>query len=345
MSDSSEEKSEDATPKKLDDARKKGQVAGAKDFVSAVTLLFSTGFLLLFSERVTGMLGQSIVLAIEMPWDDPVWAMGRVADRLVQASLLIMLPILLLTVAGAVLATAAVNKGFVFSLEPMIPKFEKINPVEGIKRIFKARTLVELAKSLLKTLLLGATFALVVLGALSSLVNVPFCGGHCVTPLLMRLSTTIIAIGLVFTLVVGAIDILIQRALFLQDQKMTKTDVKRENKDTQGTPEIKQEQHRLRQEASQDAPLGLKSATVVVFGPGATVALRYVPGETGVPIVVARGDAEGSGPLMAEAYGQQKAMVEDPALARDLLASVRLGKPVEAQHYDAVARVLQAAGP
>lgn len=343
--DSSEEKSLPASQKKLRDARNKGQVAVSKDFVSGLSLLLAVIVMFMIGERVVALLQQSIILSTDLQNLPLREAIGRMAPGLSYVGIYSTLPMLVAALIGAVVASVLMQQGFIFSLEPMIPKPEKLNPVTGIKNLFKKKSFVELIKSILKVMILIAAFVGVTLAALDSLVRVPVCGFSCVVPTFLRMAAIIIGIALIFVVVVGAVDIILQKALFADEMKMTETEAKKEREEQNGKPEIKGEQNRIRREAAEGFGANIDNATLVVFGPGVTVALRYIKGETGVPVVIVKGrDAKG-GALLAGAYSADKAIFEDPVLADMLMNDVPIGKPVKREQFDRVARALNGARP
>ncbi|MBP1290464.1 MULTISPECIES: EscU/YscU/HrcU family type III secretion system export apparatus switch protein [Bradyrhizobium] len=343
MSSTSEEKKLPPTPKKLRDARKKGQSARSSDLVSGVSAC--AGFSCLWWRAG----------AIEDKWHETVRLIDKLQDQpftsavpqalsgLLELSIATVGPLLAAAVAAALLANVLANGGFMFALEPLKPKLEKLDPIKGLTRIASKRSAIELGKTLVKVVLLGTCFFLTVTASWKALVYLPVCGMGC--------------LGIVFTevkllagiaagafLVGGLIDLLIQRWLFLQEMRMTETEAKRENKEQQGNPQVKREHRRLRQESANEAPLGVHRANLILRGSTTLVGLRYVRGETGVPVLVCRGEGETASKLLGEARALVLKIVDDDVLARQLLGTAKLGNPVPSQYFEAVAKALHAGG-
>ncbi|MGQ4274908.1 EscU/YscU/HrcU family type III secretion system export apparatus switch protein [Terrihabitans sp. B22-R8] len=344
MSESGEEKKLPPSSKKLSDARKKGQIPRSTDFVTATATCAAILYLwtqaghwdnnwrdaLLVSEKVQNL-----------PFDVGVrQAMGALAELALKT----VAPFLAIVCAAAIFASFIANRGLVFSFEPVKPKLENVNPIDGMKRIFSMRSAIELVKTLLKAAFLGATFLFVIIGMWKTLVYIPICGMGCLSFVVAVESKLLMGIAAGAFLAAGMLDLLTQRWLFLRDMRMTETEAKREFKEQEGNPQLRSEHHRLRQEAAQEPPLGMRRATIVVQGRGALVGLRYVRGETGVPIIVCRGKDAGAARLLAEARDERVPIVEDPVLARRLLKAAKLGQAVPSRHFPAVAKILHAAG-
>ncbi|KLK91185.1 translocation protein [Microvirga vignae] len=343
MSETSEEKKLPPTPKKLSDARNKGQIARNADFVSAVSACAGLGYLWLEASLIQDKWHEGLLLVDKLqdqPFDT---AVKQALGVLTELTIATVGPLLGAIVAAAALAGFLANRGLVFSLETIKPKLENMNPINGLKRIASLRSLIELGKTLFKVFALGASFLLVVIGMWKTLVYLPACGVGCLSFVFTELKL-LIGIAAGAFLIGGLIDLLIQRWLFLHDMRMTETEAKRESKEQQGNPELKREHRRLGQEAASEPPLGLHRATLILSGREMLVGLRYVRGETGVPVLVCRGRGEAASRLLDEARALRLNIIDDHVLARRLIRNTKLGGFVPAQHFEAVARALFAAG-
>ncbi|SJM31920.1 EscU/YscU/HrcU family type III secretion system export apparatus switch protein [Mesorhizobium delmotii] len=343
MSDSSEEKTHAATPKKLDDARKKGQLPRSSDFVRAVGTCAGLGYLWLRGSVIEDKCREALLSVDKLqnlPFD---FAVRQALAVLGELTLATVGPLLGTLVAAVLLASLLANGGFVFSLEPMTPNFEKIDPFQGLKRLASARSMVELGKTLFKVFVLGATFSFCLLGMWKTMVYLPVCGMGCVG-LVVTGAKLLIGIGAGALLVAGLIDLLLQRALFLREMRMTKTEVTRELKDQQGAPELKSERRRIRDVSADEPPLGVHHATLIFKGTAILIGLRYVRGETGVPVLVCRAEGERASHLLSEARALRLEIVDNDVLAHQLISKTQLGSPVPMQYFEPVARALFAAG-
>ncbi|MET2832519.1 EscU/YscU/HrcU family type III secretion system export apparatus switch protein [Mesorhizobium shangrilense] len=343
MSDTSEEKTHAATPKKLSEARKKGQIPRSADFVRAAATCAGLGYLWLRGSVIQDKCHEALLLTDNLQNLPFNIAVRQALVLLIELTLETVGPLLGTLVAAVILAGLIANGGFVFSLEPMKFNFEKIDPFQGLKRMASARSAVEVGKTLFKVLVLSTTFLLFLLGTWKTMVYLPVCGMGCVGFVFTE-AKLLIAIGAGALLVGGLIDLLLQRALFQREMRMTKTEVTRELKEQQGTPELKHERRRLRNEAAGEPPLGVHRATLVFRGRAILVGLRYVRGETGVPVLVCRGEGEVASQMSEEAQALRLKIVDDHALAHQLIRTAKLGNAVPMQYFEPVAKALFAAG-
>jgi type III secretion protein U len=250
-------------------------------------------------------------------------------------------PLVAIVITVILLFGMIATRGPVFSFEPLKPKFEHVNPAKGLQRIASMRNVVEFVKGLAKAVLLAAVFVAILVAWLQSLFEVPGCGQSCVLPMTLAILTPMgIAAALAF-MVVGLIDVPIQRWLFLRDMRMTRTEYKREHKDLEGDPLIRQALQRQRRAAvTQPAKLGLNNAVLVLVSGDRLIALRYKSGETPVPIVVSKGQGQVGTALLSRARNLDLPIVQDGALVDDLFPNSRLGEYVEAEHFSAIIRYL-----
>jgi type III secretion protein U len=344
VSDSGEEKKLPPSSKKLNDARKKGQVPRSSDFTTAASTCAGIAWLWSEAGGIEDKWREALLLADKLqplPFDTGVrQALGILAEL----SMATVLPLLGVMVGAGIFASFLANHGLVFSLELVTPKFENINPIEGMKRIFSLRSLIELAKTLFKAVFLGATFLFVIMGMWKTLVYLPICGMGCIGFVVGTETKLLMGIAAGAFLAAGTLDLLTQRWLFMREMRMTETEAKREFKEQEGNPQLKGEHRRLRQEASNLPPLGMRRATLVLRGRDALIGLRYVRGETGVPIVVCRGKGASVDRLLAEARDLRVNVVEDDALVRRLLRKAKLGDAIPSQYFQLVAKALYTAG-
>lgn len=345
MSEASEEKNLPPSAKKLSDARKKGQIAQSHDLVSAAGAVAAIAYLWSRSGSIADQWREALTLSTQIgdgPFDE---ALRQSLSALGTLTLRTLVPLLAVTVIAGLLASIAVNRGFVFSLEPLTPKLDKLNPFTGLGRMFGLKNWIELAKNVAKAGLLGATLFFVVLGTLNTLVRLPVCGPGCIGYVFGTMATLLLAIGAGFFLLAGLVDLLLQRWLFLRDMKMSPSEAKREHQETEGNPQVKGAHRRHRSESAAEPRLGVKQATILIRGGGFVAGLRYVAGETNVPLLVCRGKNEpATAALLAEAAAEGTPTVEDAVLAKALARKVKLGGAVPSQFFERVARALYSVG-
>ncbi|WP_122855837.1 EscU/YscU/HrcU family type III secretion system export apparatus switch protein [Pseudomonas viridiflava] len=344
MADTSEEKSQPATDKKLRDARKKGQVAKSQDLVSGVVILLCTLCIAVLLPRARAQVEALIDLTANIyiePFAD-VWP--RLLDHAEQIVLGITLPVVAVTVAAVILTNIVTMRGVVFSVEPVKPDIKRIHPGEGFKRIFAMRNLIEFLKGLVKVLLLALAFYIVGRQALQALMESSRCGAGCIESTFYLVLKPLVFTVLAAFLLVGAVDVLMQGWLFGRDMKMSRSEQKRERKDVDGDPLIKRERQRQRREMQALATkLGLGRASLMIgIGGNWVVGVRYVRGETPVPVVVCRGSPEESVQLLAQAAPLGIAVWADAGLAEQIAKRSVAGDPVPENTFQAVADALVA---
>lgn len=343
------EKTEQPTAKKLDDARKEGQVAKSREIANAATLL---GLFLLL-RVVLSFLGGQFLGTFEDSYnrfDQIIRLTGeqiRVTDmmQLLRSMLLrmilCMLPFLL---TGFILAFLAdfVQIKWMVTTKPLQPKFSKLNPANGFKRIFSMQSLVELLKSIAKIVLI----ALVAYNTLKNKFNVIYILFN--MPLWQGIATAAdlaISVGFqisAYYMIIAALDLIYQRWKFNEDQKMTKQEVKDEFKNSEGDPQIKGKQKQRMQEASRRRMMqNVPKADVVITNPTHfAVAIQYDTEIAPAPFVVAKGEDHLAAKIKEVAKENRVEIVENKPLARMLYHNVEIGEQVPPELYQAVAEVL-----
>ncbi|GGI27744.1 MULTISPECIES: EscU/YscU/HrcU family type III secretion system export apparatus switch protein [Bradyrhizobium] len=343
MSDSSEEKKRPPTPKKLRQARKKGQIPRSADFVSALSICAAFGCLCFRAGAIEGVWREGVRLVDKLQGQPFNSAVQQALVGLIELSLTSVAPIIGAAVAAGILASVLAAGGLTFSVEPLKPSLKKLDPIKGLKRIVSQKSLVELGKSLIKVFLLGVTLFFTSLASWKALVYLPVCGLGCFSFVFKEVKFLIeIAAGAF--LIGGLTDLLIQRWLFLRDMRMTESEAKRESKEQEGNPHVKGEHRRLRRESASEPPLGVNRATLILTGPAMLVGLRYVRGQTGVPVLVCRGEDELASQLFDQARALHLSIIQEPALARQLIRKGIMGKAVPKDCFEGVAKAVFAAG-
>jgi flagellar biosynthetic protein FlhB len=338
-----QEKTEQATPKRLREAREKGQIARSRDLNSLILLLAASGGLLAYGETMlAGMVRQmysGFILSREVLFDS-----ARLQQHLGQAmidALQAFSPLLGVLFVAALLAPMALG-GWSFSPKAVIPSWGKLNPAKGLGRMFSRRAPVEGLKAFAK-------FAVVAIASvilLSQWAGEIFMLGS--EPLRQGLAHTAHIVGWAFMAIssvlvlIAAVDVPFQLWDHANKLKMTKQEVKDELKQTDGSPEIKGRIRAVqRQLAQQRMMQDIPEADVVVTNPTHyAVALRYDQEGSGAPKVVARGADLIAGQIRKVARAHNVAIVEAPPLARALYFNTEIGQEIPAGLYVAVAQLL-----
>ena len=338
--DSSEEKSFQASEKKLRDARRKGKVSSSKDLISGFAFLAIMIYLFTTWPTIRDRLVQLIDLtatAITQPFET---ASIEVLSRTMEIIWITIAPALGILILVILLTGMVGTMGPVLSFESIKPNFEHINPASGLKRLFSMRNVMEFAKAVFKVTFLGSVLFLVLRYWLQAMFYAPSCGEACIGPLLLAAAKPIIGTAALVFIIVGVLDTGIQRWLFRRDMKMTRSEMKRERKDMQGDPMILQQRRRDHQQQSRGPRLGLKVANFVIAGPDHIAGLRYHRKEVPLPVIVIRSSGKAASAILDAARELDIPVVGDDALARDLVAQHRPGDYVHERHFPAIARIL-----
>jgi type III secretion protein U len=336
------EKTEEPTHKKLEDAKKKGQGPKSQDAVATCILLGSllvlTGTGPMMFERVSAIIQRALREGMQATTTQEQMAL---MSAMILDALIAVLPMIIVSMLMATLILLA-QTGVVISFEAITPKFDKLNPAEGLKKLVSVRSLIEFGKSILKAVALGSVVWMIVRGLIPVVVGAAHlstegAGQIAWSSLLHLLAAACLVFGIVSPLDYG-----LQRWLFMRDQKMSKDEIKREHKDSDGDPHVKGQQRQLREELANSSPQDrVPGATVVVTNPTHyAVAIRYDGREAPIPIVVAKGVDEGAAAIRAIATANRVPIIANPPLAR-ALHKLPLDQPIPDDLFEAVAVVLR----
>ena len=340
---SDQERTEEPTAKKLSKAREEGQVTKSQEVSTAFILFGALGVFLFVGPWMFRMLSDFMRGIFENLGS---LSLDGISSRaflfeVFQTMGLILMP-LLLTLMILGVAANLLQVGFLFTLKPFAPKLSKFNPITGMKKFVSLKSLVELLKSLVKIVFIGGIAWLVLRGELDS---IPSLIAMSVGQILTYISTVslklIFYVGLGMT-VLAAIDFTYQRWQHRKDLMMSKQEVKDENKQSEGDPQVKGRIKRAQREMAMKRMMKyVPDADVVITNPTTlAIAVRYNAKEMFAPQVVAKGAK-----LMAEkikdiARNSDVPIVENKPLARILYKSVEIGEFVPSDLYKAVAEVL-----
>ncbi len=346
------EKTEPATQKRLDDARKEGKVSKSKELTAAVELLGLFLVMKIFMSYVAnGLLRIFNTFYNKIPEilqeNHGGFTLKTTSQLTLQSCLsivLISLPFFAVGVAVAIGLNAFMMKGILFTTKPLKPDLKKFNPINGFKKMFSKDSLFELVKSLMKIGII-LLVAYVVLkdeaGKIYLLYDIEL--EQAVILVGQVIINTGLAISAVY-LVLGIIDWVYEKRKFNNEMKMTKQEVKEEMKNTEGDPQIKGRQRQRMREASQRRMMAdVPSADVIITNPThIAVALRYDDKESKAPIVVAKGEDFLAMRIKEVARDHKIKIVENKPLARMLYANVDIGGEIPPELYQAVAEILAA---
>ncbi len=343
MADLAQERTEQPTPKRLEEARKQGQVPRSPELAAAAVVLVAGGGLEIFGRRAAGalyVLMQSGLALRRAQLLDEGALIGTLEASAAQA-LLACAPILLATLAAALAAPLALG-GWNLSFEALAPDFTRLSPVNGVQRIFSARSLVELAKACAKFVLVAAVAAAFLWKSSGRLLAL---GGEPLEPAIadaVALSGRALLALAGSLAVIAAIDVPWQRWNHTRQLRMSRQEIREELRESEGSPEVKGRIRRMQQEVArrrmmQEVP---KADVVVVNPTHFAVALRYDERRMRAPTVVAKGTDEIAARMREVAAEHRVPIFEAPPLARALHRAVPIGGEIPVSLYVAVAQVL-----
>lgn len=337
-------KTEDPTPKKLEDALKKGQVVNSKEVTSFLLFLFLTISAVWVIPGTAKLIGMRLRYLVENAGQiqiDP-GALYNILPYYMKKIFLYLSPIFLIVIITAFLSSFAQIGSFIFSGEQMKLDITKLSPIKGFKRIVSMKSFIEFLKGIFKIVLVGTFVYLVILADVKELSQYQELS---VGGILDQLETMIFHILVLVTIIMAAIagaDFAFQKYDHFNKLKMTKQEVKEEYKQTEGSPEIKQRMRKMRHEQSKKrVNQAVPQATVVITNPEHyAIALRYISGRDEAPICVMKGLDLIAQKIKEVAEKNDIPIVESPPLARALYRDVEIDDTIPEEHFEAVAKIL-----
>ncbi len=336
------EKTEKPTAKRLKEATSKGDILQSRELSTAMVVMAGMAWLAVTGPSLIAAIRQMLAEGLRFDASDvSSFAPGQRAAHLVSTIALPAAGILLATLAAAIAAPALLGS-LGFRANAFHPKSERINPINGLKRIFGMQGLVELTKSLAKILLIGSIGLYLLwkqMGAISMM------GKLGIEPAVSELGSIMILVALALAgslFIVAGVDVpwqIIQRTKRLN---MTKQEIKEENKESEGSPELKGAIRRKQYETlNGSVRKAVEEASVILTNPTHfAVALRYHPGRDAAPVVLARGADEIAASIRALAHDKGLPVLQYPELTRAIYFTSRAGQEIDERLFVAVATVL-----
>jgi len=342
------DKTEEPTEHKLQEARKKGQIFKSQEIISTLLLLATAGIIGALGSWMVSEIGEytrrvyQLFPAFSIPgqsleernvWLDMLQALILFAKVLV--------PILAAAFLMALVANWAQIK-WVFSVEPLSPKLSKISPIEGFKRIFSMRSLMELAKQLAKLIVIGYVCFKVTSNSIGDLSNAVGWDLTHTLHFVRQLVVRIVEYVLAAMAGIAVIDYIFQRQQFMKQMRMSIQELKDEYKDTEGNPQVKAKIRQLMRQGAQSAMMEeVPNSSAVITNPThLAVAVKYQQGVTEAPMVVAKGEHLIAVQIKVMAEDHEVPIVENVELARALFSACEVGQTIPVEFYQAVAEIL-----
>ncbi len=341
--ESAQDKTEEASARKLSKAREDGQVARSNELPGAVIVIGSFVILMMTGSWLIHRL--STVFAKGFVFDrttieKPLLLPAQFGDQMLSAFVVVM-PIIVFTFIAAIVASG-VTGGYLFSLQAVAPKGSKLSLLSGLSRIFGLNAVIELGKALLKFTLVASVLWWSLMANMDALVRIGQMG---LEPALSAAGAMIMQSALWVALslaVIAMIDVPYQKYAFNKKMRMTKQEVKDEYKQMEGSPEVKaQIRRRQREMANSRMMQRIKDADVVITNPEhLAVALEYDPTGDGAPIMVAKGSDLMAARIREEAKAHGIHLFEAAPLARAIYFTTEVEQQVPEDLYHAVAQVI-----
>lgn len=342
-SESGQDKTEDPTEKRKKDSREKGQIARSKELNTLAVMLAGVGGLLVFggglAQTLMELMRVNFTLSREVLVDERSMGLFLLASG--KMALVAVQPVLLVLLIAAIVGPISLG-GWLFATNSLAPKFSRMNPLSGLKRMFSTHALVELLKALAKFFVV-LLVALLVLSSyrddLVAIAHEPLELAVVHSLQVVGWSSLWMALGL---LLIAGVDVPIQLWQSHKKLLMTKQEVRDEHKDSEGRPEVKQRIRQLQREMSQRRMMAaIPEADVVITNPTHyAVALKYDPEKGSAPVLLAKGSDFIALKIREIASEHNIQLLESPALARSIYYSTELEQEIPAGLYLAVAQVL-----
>jgi type III secretion protein U len=342
MSEQSGEKTEQPTDKKLRDARQRGQVSKSQDVTTTIVTLFVLASIAYVFEIVVRTFQQLFTSGLAQMNNDPASAFSTMTGDALQTMVIVVLPVAAACIIGT-LAGSYLQVGFLFAPEAMKPDINKLNPIEGVKKMFALKNLMEFVKSLLKVSVLSILLYWIIKQSIAPLVQIPLTDIQSVPDVFKEMFLGFLLPFMAVYVVIASADYFLQRFLFMRDMKMTKDEVKREYKQQEGSPEIKGQRKSLHREMINEDTVGkTKSATVLITNPTHfAVGLYYEAGKTKLPLVTVKGVDALAFRMVEVAEDNQVPVVQNARIAQHLYHNVKLNDFIPNEMLAPVAEILK----
>lgn len=338
------EKTEKATPKKRQDERRKGRVAKSQDINTAILLALCFLALFIFGGFILETMLTFFIQAFTnfIHWDVTIESVATVLNGATLEAAKMLAPIMLIAIIAGFASNLLQTRGVLFSMEPLKFDLKRIDPIQGAKRIFSIRALVELLKSLLKITFIGAITFSVIWMYKDEVLMLMFTNAESALALFGRVAIIMGFSATVALLFLAVLDYFYQRFDFEKNMRMSKQDIKDEYKNMEGDPLIKSKiKEKQRMMATRRMMSEVPEADVVITNPTHfAIALKYDEDKASAPYVLAKGVDHTARKIREIAEQHDIATVEDKPLARSLYSIVEVGETIPEEFYQAVAEIL-----
>lgn len=343
MAADDDDKTEEPTPRKLEQAREKGDIIYTPEVGSALSLIALTAVVSFMAGPIASQMAHAFIGFLAMPeqFSTQPGALEAILGE-IGLKLLGIFGFMCLTLAGAGVAARYIQDKPTFTGEKLQPKIEKLNPMEGFKRVFGKEAFASFLKSLAKLGVVGGVMLWALWPKDSTLENMSLLDVAALLPYVQdRVVAMLMALAGASALI-AVVDYVFTRQSFMKRQRMSRREIKEEHRQQDGDPMVKAKLRQIRiQRSRQRMMQNVPQASVIITNPTHyAVALKYDPIQTPAPICVAMGVDAVAFRIREVAEEHDIPIVEDPPLARALFATAELDQPIPKEHYEAVAKVI-----
>ncbi|MBF0418742.1 MAG: flagellar biosynthesis protein FlhB [Magnetococcales bacterium] len=338
-----ESRTEDPTSKRMSDARGKGQVTTSREVGTALLLLATTTLFFFQGEKLWFEMQNKMRFFFSGFMSDSIQPQGIVVllQDIIVSFILDMAPLFILLMIVAILSST-IQHGFLITIEPIMPSFSRLNPIQGIARLFSFKSIIELIKSIIKLFIISIAVYISLKNSALEIFGLTDTNlGHVIRVLGNDIFHLMVLVTIAF-LSLAVVDFMYQQHEYIKGLRMTKQEVKDEQKQMEGDPMVKGRIRQIQREMAQRRMMEeVPKADVVITNPTHyAAALLYKQGEMAAPKLVAKGRGRTAERIREIARENKVVLVENPPLARSLYSDVPLDAVIPPQLFKAVAQVL-----
>ena len=345
MSQDAEAKTLPATPRKLRKAREKGQVASSADFVSGLHVILGVLAIVFTWHQMAGVFTAVFSRSVDGFESVDASTIYDQTQLTVWSLIAAMAPLMFVLWIGAIITNMLHKRGIPFSLHPITPDVNRLNPTRGFKKIFSGRNAIEFFISFGRIVVWFAAIALVLYLTAAQALFSSVCGIGCVARAALDTIGMVLIVAAVLLLIAGLMDLPLQFALFLKEQRMSLTELRREQKEQLGTPEMRAyRRERAREILDAAGASGEEPVLIIADGRRLAIGIFFERGKTPIPIVVEKARGVSAAAYINRAIEREIPIERDRDLARDLYKRVEENARIREKHFEPVALALAKAG-
>ena len=338
-------KTEDPTPRKLEEARKRGQVVNSREvtnFLMILSLTFIIFWIFPYSSKNTIILLKGFIENshnIDISGSNFIKLLSFTINKIL---LYVILPLASLVIMAMISSFVQQEGQINLSFDPLTPDISKLSPLSGLKRMFSMKSLVEFLKGIIKISIVGVILYFAIMADTQNMLAYIGYSPMMIVEKIYDITNHLLLYVCMFLFVIAVIDYTYQRFEHIKSLRMSKQEIKEEYKDTEGSPEIKQKLRQLRAEKAKNRMVAdVPKADVVITNPTHySIALKYESEKMSAPRVVAKGQDNIALKIREIAKEHDIPLVENKPLARALFDNVEIGEEIPVEHYEAVATVI-----